>query len=160
MKTAAFNMVKDQIGCCGIWCGSCIVGNGTLRELTARYQRVIQDYDFENWAPKTFDFKEFLKGLETLKATPLCAGCRRGGGWEECPMRGCAAKKRITDCAECDDQAACPHSASLEKMRTGSVRAGLFVKTRKGSQKKLVTQWATKIKNRWPSSLLFLSDKE
>jgi hypothetical protein len=156
MKTIAFNKVKDQIGSCGIWCGSCVVGNGTLKELTARYEKVIQDYDLENWAPKTFDFREFLKGLETLKATPLCPGCRKGGGWEECPMRGCVSKKRITDCAECGDQASCPHSASLEKMRTGSVRAGLFVKTQKGSQKKLVAQWAKKLKTRWPSCILFL----
>jgi hypothetical protein len=156
MKTIAFNKVKDQIGSCGIWCGSCVVGNGTLKELTARYEKVIQDYDLENWAPKTFDFREFLKGLETLKATPLCPGCRKGGGWEECPMRGCVSKKRITDCAECGDPASCPHSASLEKMRTGSVRAGLFVKTQKGSQKKLVAQWAKKLKTRWPSCILFL----
>jgi hypothetical protein len=156
MNKSAYNRVKDQVGCCGIWCGSCVVGNGTLRELTARYQKVIQDYDFENWAPQTFDFKEFLKGLETLKATPLCAGCRKGGGWDTCPMRGCVTKKKITDCAECGDQTACPHSASLEKMHTGSVRAGLFVKTRKGSQKKLVGQWAIKIKNRWPACILFL----
>ena len=30
--------VKDQIGYCGIWCGSCIVGNGALRELTRKYE--------------------------------------------------------------------------------------------------------------------------
>jgi hypothetical protein len=160
MKTSAFNKVKAQVGHCGIWCGSCIVGNGTLKELTAGYEKLIKDYDLENWAPKTFDFKEFLKGLKTIKATPLCAGCRKGGGWDTCPMRGCAVKKKITDCAECADQTACPHSSSLEKMRTGSVRAGLYVKTRKGSQKKLVGQWAARIKSRWPSSFLFLSDKE
>jgi len=160
MKTSAFNKVKDQVGRCGIWCGSCIVGNGTLKELTGRYEKVIRDYDLENWAPKTFDFREFKKGLETLKATPLCVGCRKGGGWDTCPMRGCVAKKKITDCAECADQAACPHSASLKKMRTGSIRAGLFVKIRRGNQKKFVAQWATKLKNRWPSSLLFFSDRK
>ncbi|MDH4272742.1 MAG: DUF3795 domain-containing protein [Candidatus Aminicenantes bacterium] len=158
MKSSAYKRVKDQVGFCGIWCGSCIVGNGTLKELTGRYEKVIRDYDLENWAPKTFDFKEFLKGLAAIKATPLCVGCRKGGGWDTCPMRGCVVEKKIADCAECNDQAACPHSASLEKMRTGSVRAGLFVKTRKGSQKKLVAQWATKLKTRWPSSVLFLSD--
>jgi hypothetical protein len=157
-KTAAYDRVKDQVGRCGIWCGSCVVGNGTLQRLTTKYEEVIKNYDLENWAPKTFDFKEFLKGLETIKATPLCAGCRKGGGWEECPMRGCVDKNKIADCAECDDQAACPHSPSLEKMRTGSVRAGLFVKTRKGNQKKFVAQCAVKLKTRWPSCILFLRD--
>jgi hypothetical protein len=160
MKTNAFNRVKDQVGFCGIWCGSCVVGNGTLKELTARYEKVIRDYDLEHWVPKTFNFNEFLNGLKTIKATPLCAGCRKGGGWDTCPMRGCVVKKRITGCAECDDQAACPHSASLGKMRTGSVRAGLFVKTQRGNQKKFVAQWSKKLKTRWPSSLLFLSDRK
>jgi hypothetical protein len=157
-KTAAYNRVKDQIGYCGIWCGSCVVGNGTLQQLTTGYEDVIKNYDLENWAPGTFDFKEFLKGLAAIKATPLCAGCRKGGGWEACPMRGCVAKKGIADCAECDDQAVCPHSASLEKMRTGSFRAGLFVKTTKDDPRKLLAGWAKKLKTRWPSSILFLGD--
>ncbi|MFZ2055000.1 MAG: DUF3795 domain-containing protein [Candidatus Aminicenantales bacterium] len=152
--------MKNQVGFCGIWCGSCIVGNGTLKELTGRYEKVIGDYDLENWAPKTFDFKEFLKGLETLKATPLCAGCRKGGGWDTCPMRGCVTDKKISDCAECDDQAACLHSASLEKMRTGSVRAGLFVKTTKGNPKKLLAERTEKIRTRWPSRILFVRDRQ
>ena len=158
-KTTAYNRVKSQVGRCGIWCGSCVVGNGTLQQLTAGYEAVIKNYDLENWAPGTFDFKEFLKGLAAIKATPLCAGCRKGGGWEACPMRGCVVKKGIPDCAECGEQAACPHSASLEKMRTGSDRAGLFVKRQKGNQKKFIAQWTKKLKTRWPSSILFLDTK-
>lgn len=146
MKTSAYKNIKDQVGYCGIWCGSCVVGNGALKELTSRYKKVIQDYGLEHWAPKTFDFKEFLKGLETIEAMPLCAGCRKGGGWDTCPMRACVKERKIPDCAECSDQATCPHSASLEKMRAGSLRAGLFVKTRKGNQKKLVAQWAPKLR--------------
>lgn len=157
-KTAAYAQVKNQIGYCGIWCGSCVVGNGTLRALSAHYEEVIKNYDLENWAPKTFDFKEFSKGLEAIKDIPLCSGCRKGGGWEACPMRGCVIKKKISDCAECNDQAACPHSASLEKMRTGSVRAGLFVKTTKDNPKKLLAGWGKKLKTRWPSCILFLGD--
>jgi len=155
---AAYGRVKDQVGYCGIWCGSCVVGNGTLRRLSAGYKEVIRNYGLESWAPKTFDFKEFLKGLETIKKTPLCAGCRKGGGWESCPMRGCVIKKKITDCAECDDQAACPHSASLEKMRTGSFRAGLFVKTQRGKQKDFIAKSAARLKTRWPSGILFMDE--
>jgi hypothetical protein len=57
---------------------------------------------------------------------------------------------------ECVDKAACPHAASLAKMRTGSVRAGLFVKTRRGNPKKLVAQWAGKLRTGWSSCILFL----
>ncbi len=34
----AFDRVKAQIGACGIWCGSCAVGNGSLRELSRRFE--------------------------------------------------------------------------------------------------------------------------
>lgn len=30
--TKHFDSVKDQIGRCGIWCGSCVAGNGVLQE--------------------------------------------------------------------------------------------------------------------------------
>jgi len=73
-------------------------------------------------------------------------------------MRGCVAKKGIADCTECDDQAVCPHSASLEKMRTGSLRAGLFVKRQKRKQKEFAARWAGKLKTRLPSCILFLGE--
>ena len=72
MKVKPFENVKDQIGYCGIWCGSCVVGNGTLRELTKRYEEIIKSYGLEHWAPKDFDFKEFMKGLASIETMPLC----------------------------------------------------------------------------------------
>jgi hypothetical protein len=155
-KTMAYDLVKGQIGYCGIWCGSCVVGNGALRELGTRFEKVIRDYDLQSWAPGTFDFQEFLKGLKAIKDTPLCIGCRKGGGWGECPMRGCVSKKKIDGCAECNDQKNCPHSVSLEKMRAGSIRAGLFVRTTRAHPRKLLADWNKKVKGRWPSSILFL----
>ena len=159
MKTEHFRRVKDQIGFCGIWCGSCVVGNGTLREITSKYKEIIKNYDLESWAPKSFDFKEFLKGLEAIEGIPLCKGCQKGGGWEECPMRGCVSKKNIADCSECDRPKACQHVAHLEKMRSGSLRAGLFVKTEDVDRAKLLKGWAQKVKTHWPSSFLFLGDE-
>lgn len=159
MKADSFNSVKDQIGFCGIWCGSCVVGNGTLRELSKKYKEIIKNYDLESWAPKTFDFAEFFKGLETIGATPLCPGCQKGGGWLECPMRACVSAKKIAGCSECDQPQACQHAESLERMRTGSVRAGLFVKTEDVDRKKLLADWIEEIKSRWPSSILFSADE-
>ena len=43
-KIDALENVKNQIGYCGIWCGSCIVGNGTLRELTDKYKDLTETY--------------------------------------------------------------------------------------------------------------------
>ncbi len=150
-----FDSVKDQIGRCGIWCGSCVVGNGALRELTKRYREIIRNYDLEGWAPKSFNFKEFWKGLETIGDTPLCPGCQKGGGWQECPMRACVSGKEIADCSECDQPQACSHAEHLEKMRTGAARAGLFVKTDNVDRAALLAEWVDKIKNTWPSSILF-----
>lgn len=63
----AFENAKSQIGYCGIWCGSCAVGNGTLRELSRRYSQLVADYDLEEWGPKDFNFGEFLKGLDSIR---------------------------------------------------------------------------------------------
>jgi hypothetical protein len=158
MKTEHHHRVKHQIGSCGIWCGSCVVGNGTLWKITSRYKEIIKNYDLESWAPKTFDFKELLKGLDTIESIPLCKGCQKGGGWEECPMRGCVSKKKIADCTACDQPKTCPHIESLKKMRSGSLRAGLFVKTEDVDRAELLKEWAEKIKTHWPSSLLFMDD--
>ena len=40
-RTTDFENVKAQVGYCGIWCGSCVVGNGALSGLTRRYRELI-----------------------------------------------------------------------------------------------------------------------
>jgi len=101
MNIKAFENVKGQIGYCGIWCGSCVVGNGLLRELTKRYGEIIKKYGLKKWAPQDFDFKEFEKGLSSIQNIALCPGCRKGGGKENCEIRACAAEKNIAECIEC-----------------------------------------------------------
>jgi hypothetical protein len=83
-RNKAYENVKDQIGCCGIWCGSCIIGNGTLQELTKKYQRLTTAYGLKQWAPKDLNYKEFSKGLTLLKNFPPCPGCLKGGGRDDC----------------------------------------------------------------------------
>ncbi len=41
-KRDGFESVKDQIGSCGIWCGSCVVGNGSLQELSGKYREIAE----------------------------------------------------------------------------------------------------------------------
>jgi hypothetical protein len=154
-----FENVKDQIGFCGIWCGSCVVGNGALRELTQKYEEVIQAYGLQEWGPKDFDFKEFTKGLSSIQAMPLCQGCSKGDGKPNCEIRRCASKKKINDCTECDQPEACKHAEILEKMRTGALRANLLVKTENVDRRKLVKRWTAELQTKWPSSILFLPDE-
>jgi len=160
LKAKAFENVKDQVGFCGIWCGSCVVGNGALRELTKRYEKVIKDYGLEGWAPKNFDFKEFLKGLASIQNMPLCPGCRKGGGRDNCEMKTCASDKGIADCNECNQPETCKHRETLEKMRTGALRARLFVKTENVDQEKLLEKWTTELKGKWLGCILFSSDEQ
>ena len=50
LEDKAFQNVKDQIGFCGIWCGSCVAGNGAVVELTRRFEEVVRKYNLEKWA--------------------------------------------------------------------------------------------------------------
>lgn len=155
LKTDAFEHVRDQIGSCGIWCGSCIVGNGVLRELTKRYEKLIKDYGLAEWAPKDFDFEEFTKGLTSVQTMPLCPGCLKGGGRDNCEIRACVIEKNIDDCGECQEPETCKHKKMREHMRTGALRAGLFVKTEKRERHILLEQWRTELERMWPCCILF-----
>jgi hypothetical protein len=159
MDTKHFDNLKDQIGYCGIWCGSCVAGNGVLQVLTQKYAKIIKDYGLEQWAPKDFDFEEFTKGLASIQKMPLCVGCLRGGGRDDCEIRICATNKKITACSECDKAEKCAHTEILNKMRSGAKEAGLFVKMEKTDGKKLIAQWTDQLKNEWSSSLLFMDDE-
>jgi hypothetical protein len=158
LKLESFKNVKDQIGFCGIWCGSCVVGNGVLRELTGRYEEVIQAYGLQEWGPKEFDFKEFMRGLRSIREMPLCQGCLKGDGRPNCEMRACASRKKIGDCSECDSPADCKNSDGLRKMREGAIGAGLLVKTENVDRRKLIRQWTRELKSRWPHSILLLHE--
>ena len=94
-KAETSENVKSQIGFCGIWCGSCMVGNGTLRELTKRYEEMTNAYGLGKWCPKDFDYGEFSKGLASIQRMPLCIGCLKGGGRDDCEIRACASNKGL-----------------------------------------------------------------
>jgi hypothetical protein len=157
-KTKNYDNVKDQIGHCGIWCGSCVAGNGVLQELTKRYDEIITNYDLEQWAPKDFDFKEFAKGLKSIQNMPLCPGCLKGGGRDDCELRACVINKDIADCSECDRPDQCENMELLETMQKGAQKAGLMVKTDTTDRNTLLKEWAEKLKDSWPSSILFWND--
>jgi hypothetical protein len=44
VKAGAYENVRAQIGYCGIWCGSCVVGNGALQELARQLESVLTAY--------------------------------------------------------------------------------------------------------------------
>jgi hypothetical protein len=158
-RLAAFENVRGQIGCCGIWCGSCAVGNGSLRTLTAKYEDVIQSHGLEHWAPDDLSYQEFIRALGAVRRVASCAGCRKGGGRDDCELRSCCGTKGVRDCIECPHRSNCEHSELLEHMRSGARAAGLFVKESIGSDELLLRDWETKVRSRWPSSILFAEEE-
>jgi hypothetical protein len=154
IKIKPFDNVKGQIGFGGIWCGSCIVGNGALVELTKRYESIIENYGLKEWASGDFDFKEFVKGLASIQAVSSCPGCLNGGGKPNCELRNCALSKEIADCSECKEVATCQNSEELQKMREGARKAGLFVKVENVHRQELLKKWTSELKGNFPSCIL------
>ena len=159
LEPESFQNVKNQIGFCGVWCGSCVAGNGALRELTARYEDVIKTYGLPQWGPKQVDFREFMKGLRSIEEMPLCQGCLKGDGKPNCQIRACALNKKINDCSQCDQPSDCKNSEALQKMREGARDAGLLVKTEDIDRRRLILKWTRELKGKWPHSILFMPDE-
>jgi hypothetical protein len=154
----AFENVKDQIGYCGIWCGSCIVGNGALAELTTRYEIILAAYGLKEWAPSEFDHAGFSNALDIIRRFGSCPGCLKGGGRDNCEIRTCALEKGLSTCVGCSAGSACGPSELLERMRSGAIAAGLFVRSDLEDRAKTLPRWEGEISRRWPSSILFIKD--
>ena len=117
MASKSFENVKGQIGYCGIWCGSCLGGNGAIFELTRNYEQIIKRSQsaLEKYAPKEFNFNELMKNLACVQAMPQCPGCKKDGGDMNCRVRLCASKKSIDNCSKCSQLMECRNFEELEK---------------------------------------------
>lgn len=155
MGTEYFDNVKDQVGFCGIWCGSCAVGNGVLKELTERYADVVDRYGLKEWASEGYDFSEFRKGLASIREVPVCSGCLKGGGRDNCEMKTCASDRKLKDCCGCNDFMTCENSEALRRMREGARAAGILVKDRDVDRKNFVKKGISELKTKSPHCLLF-----
>lgn len=118
MEPKGFDNVKNQIGYCGIWCGSCMGGNGAVQELTGKYEQIVKKSQsaLERYAPKEFDFDAFMKGLTCVQAMQLCSGCKKGGGNPTCAIRICASKRNIENCSQCNELMECKNFEKLRKV--------------------------------------------
>ena len=133
MEAKAFENVKNQIGYCAIWCGSCVVGNGTLKELTKRYAHIIEDYGIDKWGANEqgFNGQGFMKSLQAIQKIPICRGCLKGGGATNCKIRACAQSRKLADCTECKEFMKCENREALGNVRTGALKVGMIVRTEK-----------------------------
>ncbi len=154
MDQKSYDNVRNQIGPCGIWCGSCAGGNGATQELTRRYEIFIKN-QLEAYAPKDFDFEEFLKGIKSIKSMSLCPGCLKGGGMQGCPVRECAIRKDYESCSSCEELSTCSKFSELEKYLP-RIKSDLL-SIRGKENRILVDGWEERLKKKWPHCLLFCS---
>lgn len=159
MTRAAFENVKDQIGGCGIWCGSCALGNGSLRELATRLNAVLDAHGASHWVPPEMDYPAFSAGLDTIVDVAECAGCRRGGGRDDCALRACSVERGQTTCAACPELGSCTHDEILQHMRDGARRAGLQVVDPGEDRSTILREWQAKLPTTWPGLILFLDER-
>gem|GEM_PF-2525892 len=127
-----------------------------MKELTKRYEHIIGGYGVDKWGAKGFDSKEFMKGLTSIQTLPVCRGCLKGGGNDECKIRPCASSRKISDCNECNELGTCKNLEALQRVRTGALRVGMLIKTDKDKvdQKQLIKKWTAEIKNKFPNCVI------
>jgi hypothetical protein len=156
LTTEPFDVVKHQISYCGLWCGSCVVGNGTLKELTTRYEHIVKGYGVAAWGAKDFDGKEFLNGLVSIRELRTCRGCLNGDGNLECKIRPCAMNRKIPGCNECNESNTCKHQDDLQNVRKGARQAGMMITTDndKEDRQQLIERWTAEIKNTFPNRII------
>jgi hypothetical protein len=157
MAETPFENVRGQLGRCGIWCGSCCVGNGTLRLLSQQNARVIKSHGLPHWGPREIDYDKLLAWLAVLGDLPTCDGCRKGDGDPNCKFRPCVLERKLSDCTACPDFGSCPHDAALRHMREGAGDAVMRVKL-PGDGPDVIDRWTEELKRTWPSGVLFLED--
>lgn len=60
-------------------------------------------YGFEFRSEGTFDFKQFLQGLEWFIDNAKCPGCSQGGGPAWCEVKKCCSERGLRICFECEE---------------------------------------------------------
>jgi len=105
------NEKEYSYGICGVYCGQCPSGNGRVKTIAGELMRLVDTvgYDWVEFAVKSFNFKEFRKGLEWFAAAQ-CPMCLNGGG-APCENRKCPAERKLENCLLCDDYLTCEHTA-------------------------------------------------
>jgi hypothetical protein len=141
--------VIPQVGRCGIWCGSCVVGNGALMELARRYAELVESHGLEHWGADGFDYSQFVGGLGCISELEVCPGCLSGGGRDDCELRSCAEGRGLGTCTECKVSATCEHREVLDRMRTGARRAGLAVIESSSDADSVTARGELELRDRW-----------
>jgi hypothetical protein len=155
MTDNPFDNVKNQMGRCGIWCGSCCVGNGVMQLLSRRFTALVEGYGLAHWGPKDVDYDKLKSWLGAIADLEPCKGCLQNDGDPTCKLRPCALDKKLDDCTACENFGSCDLDGALQHMRSGAQGVGMRVKS-PGDGPGIVERWTEELKGSWPSGALFL----
>lgn len=108
----ALNRIENQVGPCGMLCGACPLGSGTVAESASRTRKHIADCQIPMWAPfvpggEAIDWTTVDRGLDWMQRYARCAGCQNGGGPLDCAIRICALERGYGLCSSCGDLDGC-----------------------------------------------------
>ena len=97
--------MNHLIAYCGLDCEKCEARIATLNNDDAQRERVAK-----KWSE--------LNGVEITSAMINCQGCRMDGVKTPyceamCPIRQCAMRKQVENCASCDEMATCSKLAPI-----------------------------------------------
>jgi hypothetical protein len=103
--------LNHKLARCGIYCGQCRAYTEEVTDLAEQFKKwVEQDYSWLKGVEESFDYDNFLKGLEWFsKAT--CSGCRNATDiW--CEVKKCEKIKDNSkdNCLICDEFSECPYT--------------------------------------------------
>jgi hypothetical protein len=139
------NNLTNQIGPCGIICGTCILGNGSVSKNAKTTFDYINMIGIKDWAPmipggRDLNWEETEKTLKWMTKYAFCAGCEQGGGPPDCEIRSCAKSRSFEVCNNCEKLEDCSKFDWLGEIST-SLKQKL--KTNKGKTKRELIKEAT-----------------
>ena len=103
--------LNQKLGHCGVYCGQCRAFTAEVTDIATKFKDwVEQDYSWLKEVEESFDYDNFLKGLDWF-TNSTCPGCRNSSeSW--CEVKKCEKIKQniIDNCLICDEFAKCPHT--------------------------------------------------
>lgn len=129
--------IQDEslVGCCGMFCGNCIVRTGNIAETANNLLQKVKRNEFGTLVmglPKVLSnfsklslYDQFCDFLSVILHLSWEKCCKEGGGIRNCAIRNCCQEKGIDGCWMCGEFKDCDSSAWLsDSARNHPVYAG------------------------------------
>ncbi len=103
--------LNQKLGRCGVYCGQCRAYTEEVVNLAKQFKQWVEsDYSWLKDADESFDYENFLKGIDWFENSK-CPGCRNSAeSWCEVKKCGKIQKDLIDNCLICDEISECPHT--------------------------------------------------